>query len=101
MSSDSHGQSTGVESSGGCPRRLCDRHRVATMSEHARRAMGCTAAVLLLCAGLSDVVPAADSAAQAVMPAWGWSLEPHPVVRAFVAPQTAYSSGHRGIDIAG
>ena len=32
---------------------------------------------------------------------WMWPLEaPHPIVRPFVAPQTPYTSGHRGIDIA-
>jgi murein DD-endopeptidase MepM/ murein hydrolase activator NlpD len=31
---------------------------------------------------------------------WLWPVaEPHPVVRPFVAPETPYSSGHRGIDV--
>lgn len=33
---------------------------------------------------------------------WSWPLdEPHPIVRPFIAPASAYSSGHRGVDIAG
>lgn len=34
-------------------------------------------------------------------PAWVWPVaNPHPVLRPFVAPETPYSTGHRGIDIA-
>lgn len=32
---------------------------------------------------------------------WSWPLAaPHPIVRTFLAPATAYSAGHRGIDLA-
>lgn len=32
---------------------------------------------------------------------WAWPVPvPHPIVRTFVAPETPYSAGHRGIDIA-
>ena len=32
---------------------------------------------------------------------WVWPVEaPHPIVKPFLAPQTQYSAGHRGIDIA-
>ncbi len=31
---------------------------------------------------------------------WAWPVPaPHPVVRPFVAPATAYGAGHRGVDI--
>lgn len=33
--------------------------------------------------------------------AWRWPLaQPHRVTRAFIAPESAYSGGHRGIDLA-
>ncbi|MEY2849873.1 MAG: hypothetical protein RI885_2540 [Actinomycetota bacterium] len=32
---------------------------------------------------------------------WGWPVAPpHPIVRAFEAPATRYTAGHRGVDIA-
>lgn len=32
---------------------------------------------------------------------WAWPVSaPHPIVRPFVAPETRYSAGHRGIDVA-
>ncbi|MBH0115904.1 M23 family metallopeptidase [Salinibacterium sp. NG253] len=31
---------------------------------------------------------------------WDWPVEaPHPIIRPYIAPDTAYSAGHRGIDI--
>ena len=31
---------------------------------------------------------------------WSWPVEtPHPVVRPYIAPETPYAAGHRGIDI--
>lgn len=34
-------------------------------------------------------------------PPWVWPVDaPHTIVREFVAPQTPYSAGHRGIDVA-
>lgn len=38
--------------------------------------------------------------AGAITPAWAWPVgPPFGVVRPFIAPETPYSSGHRGIDI--
>ena len=57
--------------------------------------------------GSPSGVQAVPTGAQAVTVAvdgkiWSWPLdEPHPIVRPFIAPASAYSSGHRGIDIAG
>ncbi|EPR76840.1 Membrane protein [Leifsonia rubra CMS 76R] len=32
---------------------------------------------------------------------WDWPVaDPHPIVRPYIAPETPYSAGHRGIDIA-
>jgi murein DD-endopeptidase MepM/ murein hydrolase activator NlpD len=34
-------------------------------------------------------------------PPWHWPVDaPHAIVRPFVAPATAYSAGHRGVDLA-
>ncbi|MBB5843841.1 hypothetical protein HD599_002164 [Conyzicola lurida] len=41
------------------------------------------------------VLPAAPTAGS-----WSWPVAaPHPVVREFIAPETRYSAGHRGLDI--
>jgi murein DD-endopeptidase MepM/ murein hydrolase activator NlpD len=33
---------------------------------------------------------------------WEWPVaDPHPIVRPYIAPETPYSAGHRGIDIDG
>lgn len=33
-------------------------------------------------------------------PLWSWPVPaPHPIARPFIAPETPYSAGHRGIDI--
>jgi murein DD-endopeptidase MepM/ murein hydrolase activator NlpD len=43
---------------------------------------------------------AAASAAVSSTEMWEWPVEaPHPIVRPYLAPETPYSSGHRGIDI--
>jgi murein DD-endopeptidase MepM/ murein hydrolase activator NlpD len=44
---------------------------------------------------------AADAAAPhaAAADAWRWPVNPHRVVRGYGAPATAYSAGHRGIDL--
>jgi len=50
------------------------------------------------------VVSAPGSAplALAAPASWSWPVSPpHRVVRPFIAPETPYSAGHRGIDIAG
>jgi murein DD-endopeptidase MepM/ murein hydrolase activator NlpD len=32
---------------------------------------------------------------------WSWPVDaPHPIVRPFIAPETPYAAGHRGLDIA-
>jgi len=43
---------------------------------------------------------AAASATESSTELWEWPVEaPHPIVRPYLAPETPYSSGHRGIDI--
>lgn len=40
------------------------------------------------------------AAAAAAVALWAWPVAaPHPIVRPFIAPATAYGAGHRGIDI--
>lgn len=49
---------------------------------------------------LAVLLIALTSAARAD-PAWRWPVEgTHAIVRPFLAPATAYSAGHRGVDIA-
>jgi len=54
-------------------------------------------------AGAAATAAAADTGAAAsriAAPRWEWPVPtPHPVVRAFEAPATRYTAGHRGIDI--
>lgn len=49
-------------------------------------------------------VPTAEAttpAAPAAQPGWAWPIAaPHPIARAYSAPATRWSAGHRGIDIA-
>lgn len=62
----------------------------------------CGPAILLLLA-LAVVSPGAAgaSAAAGTTHPWRWPVgPPHAIVRPFIAPATAYSAGHRGIDIA-
>lgn len=55
------------------------------------------ALVLML---VSPASPTTQPAAGATTP-WRWPIaSPHPIVNPFVAPETKYSAGHRGIDIA-
>jgi len=50
----------------------------------------------LLVVGLSGASATADSGTR-----WSWPIAaPHPVIRPYIAPETPYSAGHRGIDIA-
>lgn len=62
-----------------------------------------TAVIALLAATVltgSTIAIAATPTARASAN-WAWPTpEPHPVVRTFVAPETPYSAGHRGVDIA-
>jgi murein DD-endopeptidase MepM/ murein hydrolase activator NlpD len=60
---------------------------------------GGLAILIALVIALPCTMPA-DTASGAT-PAWLWPLSaPHTIVRPFIAPETAYSAGHRGIDIA-
>ena len=37
----------------------------------------------------------------ALAPPWGWPVDPpHVIVRPYIAPETPYSAGHRGVDLA-
>ncbi|MCU1412483.1 MAG: family metallopeptidase [Rhodoglobus sp.] len=37
----------------------------------------------------------------AIAPPWGWPVDPpHIIARPYIAPETPYSAGHRGIDLA-
>lgn len=55
------------------------------------------------CVALALIVAIATSAGTSVPPkkTWQWPVDsPHPIIRPFVAPETPYSPGHRGVDIA-
>jgi murein DD-endopeptidase MepM/ murein hydrolase activator NlpD len=57
------------------------------------------ALVLLALTSLPLLIAAAP--ADAAEPRWSWPVEgAHGIVRPYLAPATAYSAGHRGIDIA-
>lgn len=98
--------------------RAPSRHRVRASSVGAgvgfavvgrrRRAGGASALVLLVVMGGGAGGPAgaaADPVGDASVVSvgsvlWSWPVAPpHPVVRPFVAPEHAWSPGHRGIDI--
>lgn len=50
--------------------------------------------------GVAALLPSASVQAAAA-PRWSWPVpDPHPVVRGFEAPATAWAAGHRGIDVA-
>ena len=54
----------------------------------------------IVAVALMLLVPA-SAASAAPRPAWDWPVDPPRVlVRQFIAPATAYSSGHRGVDLA-
>lgn len=64
-----------------------------------------TLAVLALCALTGATTEPGSigrhTAPLAVLASWVWPVSaPHPIVQPFIAPQTQYSAGHRGIDIA-
>ena len=43
----------------------------------------------------------ATVASLALAPPWAWPVDPpHTVVRPYIAPESAYSAGHRGVDLA-
>ncbi len=57
-------------------------------------------AVLAVVTSSGHTATVATAPGGARAPAWVWPVdEPHPIVRAFEAPETPYSAGHRGIDI--
>jgi murein DD-endopeptidase MepM/ murein hydrolase activator NlpD len=57
--------------------------------------------LLIAVLGLVAAPAPTHAAAAAAVARWSWPVAaPHPVVRPFIAPATAYSAGHRGVDIA-
>lgn len=66
-----------------------------------RRVIQTCAIVLLWVLTTTVPSPSANPArSNSSATAWSWPVDaPHPVVRDFIAPATAYSAGHRGIDI--
>ena len=53
----------------------------------------------LLSASVSPV-PTVAHAAAGTTASWAWPVPvPHPIERPFIAPESAYGAGHRGIDI--
>jgi murein DD-endopeptidase MepM/ murein hydrolase activator NlpD len=62
-----------------------------------RLALALSALSILLVA----VAPVSAPIASADSPNWGWPVEPpRVIVRPFIAPESEYGPGHRGIDIA-
>ena len=56
---------------------------------------------LLCTAGDAGAAPAPVAEPARTMSRFGWPVAPpHPVVRPFTAPATAYGPGHRGVDLA-
>ncbi|MEL0626442.1 M23 family metallopeptidase [Salinibacterium amurskyense] len=55
-----------------------------------------------LCMILALLIAAATGASAPVSAEGGWNWPvgaPHPIIRPYIAPETPYSAGHRGIDI--
>jgi len=67
-----------------------------------RRIPQALAAVVLILVALTGTTPAAGATTTlALRASWLWPVEsPHPIIGPYIAPETPYSSGHRGIDIA-
>jgi murein DD-endopeptidase MepM/ murein hydrolase activator NlpD len=64
--------------------------------------LGLLALLILLAVGPGVSAGPASAATTSSAPAvpWSWPVAPpHPVVRAFTAPEHAWSPGHRGIDV--
>ncbi len=83
---------------------LSGGHPVGVLSPLAAARPTRLSCLTILCALLMVLVspasPTAHSAAGATT-AWRWPVNPpHAIVRPYIAPETAYSTGHRGIDIA-
>lgn len=82
---------------GARPRAAWDARKARAMSPSALLS---AAAALVLAVIPSATTDAAMLAAPAAR--WAWPLDaPHTVVRPFIAPESRYAAGHRGIDLAG
>lgn len=54
----------------------------------------------ILAAATAAMLVVVGAPAQAADPHWDWPVDPpHPIIRPFIAPETRYSAGHRGIDV--
>lgn len=63
--------------------------------------LSCLAILLALVLALVSPAPSTAESATGATPGWAWPVPaPHRIVRPYLAPDTAYSAGHRGIDIA-
>lgn len=68
-----------------------------------QRGIPAAAVVLIVLAALSGSPSAAGASpdAAAARYAWAWPVEgPRQILRPYIAPETPYAAGHRGIDIA-
>ncbi len=76
--------------------------RAMSTSSPTRRILRSGFVAVLLFVTFTGTTPAAGAKPDdSVRAGWVWPIaEPHPIVRPFIAPDTPYSSGHRGIDIA-
>ncbi|MCC6270582.1 MAG: M23 family metallopeptidase [Microbacteriaceae bacterium] len=74
---------------------------LAPPASRTQRSLQATAIVLSIFVAFAGAAPVTGAtAATESAAAWAWPVEaPHPIVRAFIAPETPYSAGHRGIDI--
>lgn len=62
--------------------------------------LSCLAILLALVLALVSPAPSTAESVAGATPKWAWPVAaPHRVVRPYLAPATAYSAGHRGIDI--
>lgn len=63
--------------------------------------LSCLAILLALVLALVSPAPSTAESAKGATLGWVWPLPaPHRIVRQYLAPETAYTAGHRGIDIA-
>jgi murein DD-endopeptidase MepM/ murein hydrolase activator NlpD len=61
----------------------------------------CALSVSAVSAAPVSAAPAASSASASSTPDWAWPVAPpRTIVRPFIAPESEYGPGHRGIDIA-
>jgi murein DD-endopeptidase MepM/ murein hydrolase activator NlpD len=65
------------------------------------RLAGLATLLALLVVTVSPATPLHAQEPAGAAPSWRWPVDPpHVIVTPFIAPQTTYSAGHRGIDIA-